>query len=136
MVQFNADKISPFLQAVKEGNKEAVEKGLAGVTALMMAVMSGHAEMAQLLLSKGADASGAEPLSKRTPLMFAAQGSVPKLVEILLSAKADASKVDKEGQTALMWAAVAGRTDTAKILAAAGGKDTKNKDGLTAADIA
>lgn len=147
MVQFNLDKISPFLQAAKEGNKDAVQAGLNGgiastacdedgVSALMMAVMAGSLETAQLLLSKGADASGAEPISGRTPLMFAAQGSNAKLVEALLAAKADATKADKEGQTPLMWAAVAGRTEAAKILAGRGNKDAKNNDGLTAAAIA
>mmetsp|Transcript_23311 Transcript_23311/g.69419 ORF Transcript_23311/g.69419 Transcript_23311/m.69419 type:complete len:82 (+) Transcript_23311:2-247(+) len=68
--------------------------------------------------------------------MFAAQGSAPQLLEVLLARKADAAKADKEGQTALMWAAVAGRLDNAKILAAVGGKDTKNQEGQTAKAIA
>jgi len=147
MVQFNMDKVSPFLQAAKEGNAADVAKGLGagiagntcdenGVTALMMAIMGGSVETAQLLMDKGAELDTAEPISGRTPLMFAAQGSAPQLVEILLSKKADPAKADKEGQTPLMWAAVAGRLDAAKMLAAAGGKATTNKEGQTAAAIA
>lgn len=147
MVQFNLDKVSPFLQAAKEGDKEGVTKGLQagvpatavdedGVSALMMAAMVGSVDTCALLLDKGAEINAAEPHSGRTALMFAAQGSTPQLTETLLARKADASKADKEGQTALMWSAVAGRLENAKILAGAGGKDTQNKEGLTAKAIA
>mmetsp|Transcript_32500 Transcript_32500/g.74261 ORF Transcript_32500/g.74261 Transcript_32500/m.74261 type:complete len:307 (-) Transcript_32500:209-1129(-) len=147
MVNFAADKVSPFLQAVKEGDLESVKTGLTGgmsantvdedgVSVLMMAAMGGHTDLCKALLAQSADPSVAEPINSRTPLMFAAQGGHQGVVEALLSAQADTTRQDSEGQTALMWAAVAGKALVAKLLAAQPGKDATNAQGLTAFAIA
>eukprot|EP00930_Biecheleria_cincta_P077257 TRINITY_DN64540_c0_g1_i1.p1 TRINITY_DN64540_c0_g1~~TRINITY_DN64540_c0_g1_i1.p1 ORF type:complete len:308 (-),score=83.79 TRINITY_DN64540_c0_g1_i1:151-1074(-) len=149
MVQFNLDKISPFLQAAKEGDAAKVQSIIAdpqgvkgpivdedGVSALMMAAFAGSAETCQALLGGGAEINYAEPDQNRTALMFAAQGGYSPVVQVLLNAKADASKVDNDGQTALHWAAVANKAETAKLLSVHCPKDAKNREGLTALDVA
>lgn len=147
MVNFSQDKVSPLLQAAKEGDAVAVRKALEagargdfadedGITALMMAAMAGSGDSSKALISKGAAVNAAEPTSHRTALMFAAQGGHTEAIKVLLAASADASKVDSEGQTALMWAAAANKADTAKLLLKSGHKDLKNQEGLTALDIA
>ncbi|CAE8725732.1 unnamed protein product, partial [Polarella glacialis] len=151
IVRFDQDKVSPLLQAAKEGDAAKVRKGLGdgasgdvvdeeGISALMMAAMAGSADSCQALLenstNRTASVNYAEPMSSRTALMFAAQGGHAEAVKVLAAASADVSKVDKEGTTALMWAAVAGKAETAKLLAAQGHKDLKNAQGLTALQIA
>ncbi|CAE8603590.1 unnamed protein product, partial [Polarella glacialis] len=141
IVRFDQDKVSPLLQAAKEGDAAKVRKGLGdgasgdvvdeeGISALMMAAMAGSADSCQALLenstNRTASVNYAEPMSSRTALMFAAQGGHAEAVKVLAAASADVSKVDKEGTTALMWAAVAGKAETAKLLAAQGHKDLKN----------
>uniref|UniRef100_A0A7S2I700 Uncharacterized protein n=1 Tax=Alexandrium andersonii TaxID=327968 RepID=A0A7S2I700_9DINO len=147
IVRFDQDLISPFLQVVKEGDmakvRMALDSGISGqtvdedgVSALMMAAMNGNLEMCQALLDKGATVNTPEPHSSRTPLMFAAQGGSTAVVELLLGKKADPAKADSEGGTALMWAAVANKSDTAKLLAGFGSTDAKNGKGQTALQVA
>jgi len=147
MIRFDQDTVGPFLQAAKEGDVALVSKGLDsgihgeavdenGVSALMMAAMKGSVETCQVLLDNFADPNGAEPTAGRTPLMFAAQGGASTVVELLLGKKADPSKADAEGNTALMWAAVANKAATVKVLQQFGFSDMTNKEGLTALEIA
>jgi len=147
MVRFDQDLISPFLQGVKAGSIEKVKAGIAAgvsgavvdedfVSALMMAAMTGNSEICEALLDNGADVNYAESHSNRTALMFAAQSGSPTAVQLLLTKKADPSKVDSEGATALMWAAVSNKVDCAKVLASQGLKDVRNKEGLTALEVA
>jgi len=147
IVRFDQDLVSPFLQAAKTGDKAKIvaglEEGVAsetvdeqGVSALMMAASVGSAETCEVLLTKSANVNYAEPTNKRTPLMFAAQGGFTDVVKVLVGAKADPLQVDSEGQTALMWAAVANKALTASALAPLGGKDLTNQQGLTAMAIA
>jgi len=149
MVQFNLDKISPFLQAAKEGDAAKVKSIIAdpegvkgpivdedGVSALMMAAFAGSVETCQALLSGGAEINYAEPDQNRTALMFAAQGGYSQVVQALVSSKADASKADSEGQPALHWSAVANKAETAKLLSVHCPKEAKNREGLTAIAVA
>lgn len=147
LVRFDQSPIVPFLMAAKLGNAAAVTKGLeAGIDAktvdedsipaLMIAANSGSLETCQVLLQKGADPNCSEPTNSRTPLMTAAQAGSTQIVELLLSSGADPSTADSEGQTALMWAAVANKAETAKLLASKAGADKANNEGLTAQAIA
>jgi len=147
IIRFDQDTVGPFLQAAKEGDVALVSKGLDsgihgetvdedGVSALMMAAMKGSLETCQALLDNFADPNGSEPTAGRTPLMFAAQGGASSVVELLLGKKADPSKADAEGNTALMWAAVANKAATIKVLQQFGFSDLTNKEGLTALAIA
>lgn len=147
LVRFDQDQVGPFLQAAKDGEAAKVQKMLAagvkgsvvdenGVSALMMAAMAGSTDTCKVLLDGNAEVNYQEPNAMRSALMFAAQGGHSAVVELLVKSSGDLSKVDSEGQTALMWAAVAGKADTARILASGGWKDAKNKEGLTALQIA
>jgi len=147
IIRFDQDVISPFLQLVKEGDAAKVAEGLSsgisggvvdeeGVSALMMAANAGSLETCKALLGKDADVNLAEPKNGRTALMFAAQGGHSNIAKLLVDSGADVSKVDSEGSTALMWAAVANKAQTAEYLAACGSKDQCNKEGLSAAAVA
>eukprot|EP00931_Biecheleriopsis_adriatica_P116576 TRINITY_DN92204_c0_g1_i1.p1 TRINITY_DN92204_c0_g1~~TRINITY_DN92204_c0_g1_i1.p1 ORF type:complete len:335 (+),score=68.21 TRINITY_DN92204_c0_g1_i1:105-1007(+) len=148
MINFRQDKITPFLQAAKEGNAEKVKtlleagcKGDAvdedGVSALMIAASEDKSDICQALLARGASVDYAEPNQGRTALMFASHAGHAQTVSALLSAKADTAKVDREGSTALHWAAVYGKKDMIPTLLRAGcPKDAKNAEGLTALDAA
>jgi hypothetical protein len=147
LIRMDHSVVMPFLMAVKLGNAEAVNKGIQGgidaktvdedsVPALMIAANSGSLETCQVLLQAGADPNIAEPFNSKTPLMTAAQAGSTEIVELLLSGGADPVMVDSEGQTALMWAAVANKAETAKLLEGKGGAEKTNNEGLTAAAIA
>ncbi|CAK0809697.1 unnamed protein product [Prorocentrum cordatum] len=147
LIRMDQSVVMPFLQAVKDGNAEAVNKGIQGgidaktvdedsIPALMIAANSGSLETCQVLLQAGADPNGAEPFNSKTPLMTAAQAGSTEIVELLLASGADPGMVDSEGTTALMWAAVANKAETAKLLEAKGGAEKTNNEGLTAAAIA
>jgi hypothetical protein len=147
LIRMDHSVVMPFLMAVKTGNAEAVNKGIQGgidaktvdedsIPALMIAANSGSLETCQVLLQAGADPNSAEPFNSKTPLMTAAQAGSTEIVELLLTSGADPDMVDSEGQTALMWAAVANKAETAKLLEAKGGAEKTNNEGLTAAAIA
>lgn len=148
LVRFDQDRITPFLVAAKEGDAEKVSRFISeanvpgstmdehGVTALMMAAMTGNADTCKVLLDNGANVNAVEPTSSRTAAMFAAQGGKTEVLSGLLTAKADLAMIDSEGQTALMWAAVAGQAGAAALLAANSSKEAKNMQGMTAAQIA
>lgn len=148
MVDLTKDKITPFLQAAKEGDAKKVKQHLAsgvagdsvdedGISALMMAACGNFGETCQAMLDSGALIDYADPNQARTALMFAAQGGHSAAASALLAAKADTSKADSEGQTALHWAAVAGQAEMVKTLLASGcPKDVKNKEGLTPLQVA
>src|SRR5437016_4698914 len=80
-----------------------------GVTPLALAATSGNAAIINLLLKGGADPNRTVRAGE-TPLMFAARTDRADAVKALLEAGA---KIDAKetwnGQTALMWAAAAGR---------------------------
>lgn len=147
VVRFDQDVVSPFLQAAKEGNAAELAKGLGaglpaamydedGITALMMAAMSGNVEACGVLMRGGADVNEAECTNSRTPLMFAAQGGHTALVSDFLSKGADATKADTDGSTALMWAALAGKVETVNVLKGAAGAAATNGEGMNALAIA
>mmetsp|Transcript_66919 Transcript_66919/g.139481 ORF Transcript_66919/g.139481 Transcript_66919/m.139481 type:complete len:503 (+) Transcript_66919:158-1666(+) len=68
-----------------------------GQTVLVWAAYTGTEEMAEYLITNGADAN----LGKNPPLHYAARFGRPEMVQLLLSHGADPSKVDAEGKTAL-----------------------------------
>eukprot|EP00929_Paragymnodinium_shiwhaense_P070783 TRINITY_DN358_c0_g2_i1.p1 TRINITY_DN358_c0_g2~~TRINITY_DN358_c0_g2_i1.p1 ORF type:complete len:315 (-),score=123.59 TRINITY_DN358_c0_g2_i1:97-1041(-) len=147
VIRLDQDTVTPVLQAAAEGNTKLLNEGLksgvsgdivdhVGTSALMMAAMNGSGEACKALIASGAKVNLVEPVGSKTALMFAAQGGHLEAAKLLIEHKADASKVDNEGATALMWAALAGKAEMAKLLLLQGQKDVKNKEGLTALDIA
>jgi ankyrin repeat protein len=92
-----------------------------GVTALMMAIewravdKRGNADVAKLLLEKGADANSPDNYG-RTALTRAVLLGQADMVKLLLDKGADINAVDKYGWTPLMFAASQGQPDVLRYL--------------------
>ena len=105
---------------VKEGDAENVRRVFAiggkpdqadeyKQTALMWAAQLGHADIANILLDKGANPN--KTLNNgRTALMLAVEGGHARIAKSLLDYGAHASVTDKDGETALM------KTDKADVI--------------------
>lgn len=103
-----------------------------GFTPLHTAVFAAHAEVAEFLLSKGADVNAREK-NGATPLIIGAMGGRVEVdgqagVEaLLLTHKADINAKSANGMTALHVAALLGHADVVKLLLAKGA-DLNAKD--------
>jgi ankyrin repeat protein len=73
-------------------------------TALHVAAQNDNAEIAGLLLDKGADANAKSLQSKQTPLMTAADYGSKKVAQLLLDRGADPNAKDDNGTTPLLFA--------------------------------
>lgn len=105
----------------------------AGETALMLACLRGHAELAQQLVARGA----AINRSGWTPLHYAASGPEPRLVAWLLDRGAAIDAPSPNRSTPLMMAARYGASDSADLLLGRGANARlRNDRELSAADFA
>jgi len=111
-----------------------------GWTPLHLAAFFGHAEIAGLLLSKGADASlYSRAFECNLPLHAACAGRSEKtaVVELLIPATPDIDARQGGGWTPLMLAAGNGMTDTVtKLLNAGADPSLLSESGKTARDVA
>ena len=125
-----ADQGVPLVEAVKQGNREAVRALLRqhadvnraepdGTTALHWAVRANDAETAALLLRAGANATTANRYGLR-PLTLAATNGNAALMTALLKAGADPQTATSEGETVLMTAAHSGSAAAVRALIARG----------------
>ena len=119
-----------LVDAVKQGNREAVRALLArrtavnqpeadGTTALHWAVRANDAETVSALLRAGANASAANRYGVK-PLTLAATNGHASIIERLLRAGADANTSTAEGETVLLTASRTGNVDAVKALIAHG----------------
>jgi len=101
-------------------------------TLLYVAVMSGNADIAALLLENKADPNSVN-LEGATPLHLAAAMGKEKLVDLLLKFHAEPGITDKNGRTALLMAASMNMKSAVKqMLELKANPNLKDKDGKTA----
>jgi ankyrin repeat protein len=131
--------------AVKSGDNRTVklllDRGVdvnaaasTGGTALGDAISARNAEAVRMLLDRGARVNLAFGPIRMTPLIWASFQEYPEVVEMLLAAGADVNAKDALGSTALIWAAMSERDDTATVsalLRAGAGLDVKTAMGET-----
>jgi ankyrin repeat protein len=101
---------------------------------LLAAEEGGHAQIAELLLAKGADLR-ARDTEGRTALLLGSSDhfAQDELLKLLLAKGADVNEIDNHGNTALMLAASADAFQVIETLLAAGANvNARNKDGWTA----
>ncbi|PMD22643.1 ankyrin, partial [Hyaloscypha hepaticicola] len=83
---------------------------------LLLALIGGHAEVADLLASKGAEIKNEENQSGNSALSWAAVSGNTQIVQLLLSNGAPANAPNMVRQTPLLEAAIAGDHATVKLL--------------------
>ena len=107
-----------------------------GVSPLAAAVNGGHRESLEALLKAGANAR-ISTRSGNTLLHLASSGGREALIPILIAARAPIDAVNTHGDTALMLGVKARCLGCARsLLSAKASTRVRNKDGLSAADIA
>lgn len=127
-----AGRENSIVDAAKSGDTAAVRALLQkrvdvnvpeadGTTALHWAVRRDNAEVTDLLIRAGANASAANRYGV-TPLTVAATNGSAVIIEQLLKAGADANTALPEGETVLMTAARVGNEAAVKLLLAHGAK--------------
>jgi uncharacterized protein len=99
-----------------------------GRTPLHLACRHGHAAVAELLISKGAQVN-ARDKKGRTPLLEAASRGYSDCVTVLLNSSADASAVCDSGQTPLSEATRKGMNSAVRVLASKPIPNTASRGG-------
>ena len=95
-------------------------------TPLHVALRSGHAGVARLLLEHGADAK-AQDGDKSTPLLLASRGGHAEVARVLLKHGVDPEVQDEDGWSPLEVASFHGHVEVARVLLEHGA-DVKNRD--------
>lgn len=132
----------PMIKAAQEDNLEQVQQLLpgmnanlrdkrSGTTALEHAVKNGNRQMAQLLLSAGADVNTANA-GGQTVLMMLNEDATADMVWDLINAGAKVNQKDNEGNTPLIEAAGVNNIEMLRTLLDAGADiSAKNGEGET-----
>ena len=122
--------------SVQAGNIQVVKHNIAigadvnskdesGSTPLHSAADFGHKEVAELLITKGADVNAKSSDVGWTPLLGAAGKGHKEIVELLIAKGADVNAKNKSGDTPLDLAISRKQTETADLLRKHGGKTVK-----------
>jgi ankyrin repeat protein len=121
---------SPLIQAIRAGDRAAIQRELAkagavaaveadGTTPLHAAALADDVETVRLLVRKGAQVNAITRYGV-TPLALAALNGSAPITSVLLEAGADPNLELSEKQTILMAAARTGNPDVVRLLVAAG----------------
>ena len=120
-----------ILAAAKTGDRSGVEAALASgasvnarddydLTPLMLAAIYGHANVAALLLDRGANLSAGSGGLLQSPITLAAQNGNVDVAKLLLARGADVNSRDATDATPLHWVALRGQKKVALLLLAHG----------------
>ena len=112
----NAAIIETLLKAGADANAALPE----GETALMTAARGGNADAVKVLLAHGANVNATESWHGQTALMWAAAEDHAAVARALIEGDADIKARSNGGFTPLLFAVRAGRSDTVRVLLAAG----------------
>ncbi|WP_257254282.1 ankyrin repeat domain-containing protein, partial [Endozoicomonas sp. SESOKO3] len=124
------DKFFPdhrFYDACFDGNLKKVKKSLAegvnvnavmkdDLTALMIASIKGHTDVAEHLIKNRAEVNAARACDGFTPLMLAAEYGNTECVQLLLDKGADLDARNKGGATPLLCGLPSGNTNCVKLM--------------------
>jgi ankyrin repeat protein len=136
---------SPLLDAVTEGNIEAAKQAIddgedvnvttdGGMNFLHYAAGAGHKEIAEVLITNGADLNAKDLIVDSTPLHWAVKYEHKEIAELLVDEGADVNAKDMDGETPLHKT---GPKEIVKLLIVNGADvNAKNKFGHTATYLA
>lgn len=125
------------LELIHAAGAEAInQRNAYHMTPFLVAVSSGHVDIAQAMLDHGAVVDAALP-DGTTALMVAAQRGKAEMVRLLIDKKAAIESTSSTGTTALMLACLSGHLPAAAALLGAGAAvDARDSRGLTALLVA
>ncbi len=115
------NKLKEIEQLIKKGVSVNSKSNDDGNTGLHWAASFGWKEMAELLISNGADVN-LKNMEGNTPLHWASGQGKTEIVKILISNGADINIKGKSNWTPLRWAESMGHKDISQILRSAGAK--------------
>ncbi len=122
----------PAVKSLIKSGKYVDTRGQFETTALARASFRGHTEIADYLLSVGANPN-VEDMGGATPLHLAAREGHKEIVALLVAKGAEMNAADKEGWTPLMRASINQKLPAVQALLDAGASvDATNKRGETA----
>ena len=133
----DADRVRKLLDAGADVDVRNANKGRLQYTPLHWAAFCGHLEIAEILISRGADLDAEDP-TYSTPLYLAVEWGHPKVVEFLISKGAEVNvKSSWSGYTPLHRAAWGHYLKIVGMLLEKGAKvNARDNDGKTALDQA
>ncbi len=122
-----------IISLIENYNAKLNLKDNKGKTALLIAIESGHADVALLLITKGADLKSSDN-NGLTPLLAAIKVGHKGVVEALFNNGIKDLGQNKMGYTALHWATLYGHLKIMRFLITLGDGEEKKLDALDAKD--